>query len=424
MTDDVILFPGWPHVGGGSQGDGGGDAGAGDAGTAGAGDGGDGGSEANVDLEQVAADFEAQALEELGGQPPTDGAEAEDGQPGKGARRAAALDPVDEFIQQNYQGNRVAFIAGLHEQRQEGRRQAAEIESLKQQFAAKPPAPRDVAAEIKAALESSPDVQAIDHDIQAIDTENRGIGARQLEIATRAGTCNNEIIQLEAQLPHIEDQKEWAKTYSTISRLRTELATLSGEFNTNELRQKQNASEKKNLGRERQRADREIRQRMADEENRNRSQSVSDQRTRETFSAAFDALIEPFGFDPKSPQYAYARNATRTQLADFLESLGSEAEALDAAGIYDAVHKLVGAYAEAHNLRPKPKTPVAPPRPRQPRALGVRVPGGTAGAGQRPAGSTPRTADDVLSDPDLVRKRANAVFEAASRGQARRGPPA
>src|SRR5687768_12129885 len=123
----------------------GGDGGAGDAG---------GDPSGPLDLASVAAQFDAEAVgggdDAAGGEGSGDGKGGADGQP-------PSSDPFDEYVQQNYQGNRAAAVAGLYESRQEQKRLAAEIELLKRE---RQQAPRDQEAEIKALRASDPDIQA------------------------------------------------------------------------------------------------------------------------------------------------------------------------------------------------------------------------------------------------------------------------
>lgn len=438
---DADKFPGWPLVAGGGDEDdaAGAEAAGGDAPDGGDGstpDGGepDGGSgDDSVDLEDVAAAFDQEALAEMaaadddGGQP--DAGEGEGSGKGKGAgRRAAASDPLDEFISKHYQGDRAAFVHSLGESQREARRLAAEIENLK---AAHQPRPqtRDTAAELKAARDTDSEVQALDQDIKQVDQTVTAIQRRQLELTGLATRVNEEIAALEAELPYIEDPKEQAKKNAKLVRLHSNFSSYQSEFQTNDARLEQQGRAKAQAVRELKRAEQTVKDRLQQEEESERDETVSAERTRKHFETAFQIHIKPYSLDGKSGTYKYAHASVRTILADYLESLGDEHDTLDAAEIYEHVGKLVAAWADASGKKPaaaapskpKPRVPV-PPQPQRQKMVPLRPvssPASAAAAVLRR--STLRTADDVLDDPDLVRKRAAAVFSAAARTNARKG---
>lgn len=417
----TIPFPGWPRVGGGS-GDGpaaGGPAApAAPAAADGTGEPGD--DSVPIDLEQVAADFEAEALATLT-------AEGEPGDKGDGSGKGKAAaatpadaDPIDEFIQQNYGGNKAAFVASLHESRREAKRLSDEVAVLK--ASRTPEAARDVMAEFKAERDSSPEVQAIDREIKIIDGRTQAVQTRQIDITKLATTVNNAIVELESTLPLTEDVKELTKGQAKLIRLRAELSELSGEFNVNASRMEQFELRRNAVQRELVRAENDIKRSMIAKEDQQRTDVTNGQRTRSAFAAAFDASVKEYGLEPTSETYIYLRDASRTQLADYLDSLGDDADGLDAAGIFEAVGKLVAAGARAFKLQPKstvqpkPRVPITPRPILTPRAPARSVEPSTPSR----ASGRPPSKEDLESDPNYWRDRAGKVFEASGREALRR----
>lgn len=426
--DVADRFPGWPRVGGGSgdgpaaTGNGGGAEGAGDPPDPDAG--GDDGDPAEVDLAKVAEEFEARVLSEAEGGDGAEGGEGE-GSRGKGAGRTptAADSKLAKFIQENYGGDEDAFLAAQYSSRAESRRLAEENQSLRRQA---PPETRDTAADLEEIYKADPDIQAFNREVQAIDNENKGFGTRAVEIVNEVRGLEAKIIEQEAGLGHIDEPKDLAKAQASLIRMRSQLDALRGEFQTNEVQRRANLYQKSNLQRDIRRAQQDIRAEMAAEENQEKTAKADGERTRKYFGAAFDALIKPFGLEPTSKRLPHIRSTVRAQLADYLDSLGDDAEGMDAASIFDATQKLIAAYADANEMKPRgtgtgasqrPKPPTPPP----PRHLAVpRTPAGSGKTGDEGSGRTgPRTVDDVLSNADLVRKRATAVFTAQAKAQAR-----
>lgn len=433
-----------PRVAGGVE-DGDGGAGAGGDATAGAGGGeGDPGGEGGdddgdpglVDLQAVADEFDAEALGELqarheAGDDDADTGEGKDGKSGA-RRKPPSDDPVDEFINKNYQGNRAAFVASLHESRAEARRLADEIAVLKDRVnQGGGPKPVDTAAEFKAIRDADPDVQALDQEISQITEDVKAVKARNVQILGEANGIDQKITQLEARLDTVEDQKEANKIHIQLSRVRSQLVVLNGEYATNESNMRAAVAEQRQLQRELRRAEQGLRDRIEADTRNTKNTNRDMARTRATFFAAFDSLIEPYGLNKEGEKYTYIKETVRTQLADWLEAEAAkndDFDGLDAGGIYDAVHKLIGRYAKVHGMSPKRKPGAPAPAGARRPLMTPRVPGagttlkpgaaavaaaaGDGGSGRRPA---PRTPEDVYSNPDLIRARARRIDEAAAR---------
>lgn len=196
------------------------------------------------DLEQIAAEFDQEALAEF--ETSADKGEGKEGEGGKG-RLPATSDALDEFIQRNYQGDRAAFVASLHESRQEARRLADEVAVLKTKVSPPTP-PRDIAAEIKTKLDQDPEVQSLHHEARTIDAENQQIQQRQLALANEASVRSAEIAKLEGQLMNANEENR-AQLYSDLMTARSRLNGITIEFEANDRSQKQSARYRSGLER-------------------------------------------------------------------------------------------------------------------------------------------------------------------------------
>lgn len=371
-----------------------------------------------MDLEQVAADFDAKALAEAGIIDPAQAGKGE----GPAAAEPAADTPLQKFIRENYDGDENAFLASQYESRRELKRLSSELDGVKQQIASRP---RDTAAELKAARDADSDVQALDHDIKAIDSANTGLVQRQNTVLTQIGEFEKQIPELEAQLAHTDDTKEWSKLFAKSSSLRVQLASLIGEFQTNEAKLASNNNQKSNLRRELVRAERAVEDQMAQTEQAAADDAATANFVRAAFKTSFDDLIKPYGLDVNSEQFKFARESVRTLLADHLDRRAAEMsdEGLDAAGIREAVGKLIGRFAAAAGVKVKAAAPPAPPRrttpaPVRPVAVPSRLPAAPPSTPPPAARSTEQS--DPRDDPDFWRRRASTIFGAAGR-QSQRG---
>lgn len=375
------------------------------------------GSDEPVDIADVLEKFDAEAAAEL--ETASTKAAAEEGSgKGKGgaAPRAASDsdDPIDRFVTENYNGNREAAVSGFYESRVENRRLVQELETLRQQV--EKPAPTvDLAAELETRRKSDPDVQALNRDITETSERNKAIQARQVSIVAAADKLSREVEVLDAEVSFIDDPKEANKKMAEANRKRAELVTLTNEYNTNELRLEKNSDKITSQQRELRRTEQALEARLAEEAKASQANEKGGVLTRRSFDAAFTYYTEPLKIDPKSEQGKFAYSAIKAQLADHLDSLG-EADGLDAHGIFEVTKDLVEKYARAHNLKvgAAPKSPSAP-SPR--RVLTPPAPTGARADAAALRGN--KATEAVLSNPDMVRRRAAAIDQAlASRRRA------
>jgi hypothetical protein len=375
-----------------------------------------------VDLEQVAADFEAEAIAAAGGTPPAtdkgEGPGAKDGDRSTPARS----DALSRFIAKNYGGDEDAFLEAQFESRAETKRLADENRTLRESRT--PASAPDNQAALKAALDTDSTVQSLDHEIREIIEDNKALVTRQNQIGVRANALNSEIANLTAELPHIEDNKEWRQKQLALSRAQNELFQLDSEFRGNESRIQTNSRSGRQLQRDLQRQIQSVRDGLDSSARQAQSDAADAARARSTFKQSFDANIRQYNVDPESKQGKYIQMAIRSQLADFLDSLGPDGEGLDAGGMFDAVGRLLGNYAEIHGvqLRSAVRKSVPPPNPK-PRSLVVPRPPAARRTDVEP-GTTPArvpaTSDrDLWDDPEFVKARAERVFSATARSQSR-----
>lgn len=392
-------------------------------------DGGDGGGDPGepIDVDAIVESANKEALDGLDGgsdEPPARSGRKEEGDDnGEGGRRAPrSSDPVDDFIEKNYQGDRAAFVASLHESRAEGKRMADELAVIKASLAEKPPAARDSAAELKDRLAVDPEVQSLNQDINDINVEYKSLQTRQLEISGQARALENKIVELDAEIPHIEDPKEHSRKQSAVYKARMELTQLSSEFTGAENRIRQLKFEHKSTLRELGRAQSRVRADLVNEEQTTRATTTDAARTVKIFDAAFKSIVGQYAFDESTDagkrKVTFVRQSVKSQLAAYLESQGT-ADGLDAGDIYDGVNALLSAYTDSHGVarkapagsKPKQRVPdpqrriVTPPRPAAAADRGDRGNGRSDDRGSR----TPRNVDEGLRNPDFVRKRAAGI---------------
>lgn len=369
----------------------------------------EGTSDAAPDLQTIADQFDAEALAES---PIPAGTEAGQSS-GKGGAPPASADPLDVFIQQNYNGDPNALIHGIYESRAEAKRLAEEVKELRGRTAPPPP-PRDVEAEVKSRFDRDPEVQAIDQDIKSIDKRYQTISATQSKLGEEASTLAAEISKIEGQLLNADDIEK-PRLLHEKGLKHNRLGNIQTEFNNNNNALETLSDRYKDKHKELQRAERQIRESL---DNESRADSVNKRlttQTRTAFAGSFEEVAQGYGLVPETPAYNFMRESMRTQLRDYLESQGDEA-ALDANGIHEAVTKLMAAAATAGFVRRKvaattKPTPRVTPRP----TLIPRRPLVTPTDANRPSAAAPaRTSDENQSDPDYWRRRADHILKTAT----------
>lgn len=381
-----------------------------------------------LDLDQVAAEFEAEAINEMRaakGLPPVS---KEEGQGDSGKGSPAAYSPeVKKFIDENYGGNEAAFLAAQYESRREGQSLAAKVRELelKLEAASAPKVPpRDAAADFKTAREQNPEVQALDHEAQSVAEENKALSARQLEVVSEADKISKDIAKLEGQLTLAADTDDKIRLRMEITELRTRHSQLNTEYVSNDRAYRSNQKVLGSLAREIKRLEADIRGDIEEREETEKTQREQIEATRQSFASAFDTHIKQYNVDPKSETFRFLHESARTMIADYLDSLGREGKGLDAAGMNNAVSRVLEKAAQAFNIQRKgaapPKRRVTPRHLQLPHA-GGRPPAAGSPPGAQPTPSrSPQSTTDVLKDPDMVRKRADAVFGAFARQVGRR----
>lgn len=408
-------------------------------------DGGDGGGDpGDIDVDAIVESANKEALDGLDGgsadDPPARSGRKEEGDDnGEGGRRAPRTsDPVEDFIEKNYQGNRDAFVASLHESRNEGKRNADRIAVLEASLAERPAPARDTAAELKDRLAVDPEVQSLNQDINDINVEYKSLQTRQLEISGQARALENKIVELDAEIPHIEDPKEHSRKQSAVYKARMELTQLSSEFTGAENRIRQLKFEHKSTLRELGRAQSRVRADLVNEEQTTRATTTDAARTVKIFDAAFKSIVGQYAFDETTEagkkKVTFVRQSVKSQLAAYLEAQGT-ADGLDAGDIYDGVNALLSVYTDSHGVarkapagsKPKQRVPdpqrriVTPPRPAAAADRGDRGNGRDGDRGGDRGPRTPRNVEEGLRNPDFVRKRAAGIqagMARAGRGRA------
>jgi hypothetical protein len=377
-----------------------------------------------ADIEQVAAEFESQALADAGADAD---AAADDDTPGEGktsgrAKPSASSDPVEDFINTQYGGNRAAFVASLHESRREGKELAAELRDLKRQLTS---APRDRASDLQALRSQDPDVQALDREIKSIDLTTRSIGQRQVQLAQEAAQIKTALDSKTGQLVRAEGDDKTSLHYEIIE-LKNDLKALNLEFLQNESEQRRNAVDRAARLRELRTAERDLEEQMEAEEQSTRTAQTSNARMRQQFEGAYHHIAtETYGLDPKSPRSVLLQKAVRTHVSDYLHSLADqgETEPLDGQAMFGLVQRVVAQAAKEFNI--KTKSASTNGRPVTPRPVGLPRPRALAPATPRRE-KAPSVAKDLQDDPNFWRNRAQHIAEhagrVATRGRGGQGP--
>lgn len=385
----------------------------------------EGTSDAPVDLQSIADDFDAQALADGDATP----AGTEDGQgDGKGGNQPASTDPLDVFIQHNYNGDRNAMVNGIFESRAEAKRLAEENKELRSRLAPPPPA-RDVNAEVKSRFDNDPEVLAIDQEIKSTEARYKEIQVAQSKLGEEATTLSADINRLQGQLVHADDI-ERPKLLHDLGLKQNRLTAIEVKFENNNHALEGLQDRYKDKQRELQRQERRIRSEVESELT---SESVTRRltiQTRESFISSFDeaakGYVSPDGtpLKPGTKAFNFMRESIRTQLRDFLDTQGDDADALDAAGISSAVSRLMAAAAESGYIRraksggpAKPSTRITP----RPTLIPRRPPVTTTDAARPPGTAPARATDDNFSNPDFIRRRADHILKAGASAVQPRG---
>lgn len=432
-----------------ASGDGGGDGGGGgsaDPGSVGDGGGDDDGEPVgDLDPASIAEEYDREALSGLedGEDEPGSGGRGKGS--GKGGDPHADDDPVNEFINKHYQGDRAAFIHSLGESQREAKRLAAKLDELeKAGKAGKSDEPVDVTKLLDDAKKSDQEFSSLNQDIESCKVEHSNLTKRQTEITVEAKTTETKITQLETELPYIEDAKQHTQKMAELQRLRSSLSTLTSEYLTNDARIRAVISEHKQAVRAAQRRERELKTELERESNETKNHHTYAQRQNKLFDMAALAHLKQYAVDPKSEQFEYIKDALRAQLAAKIEQMESD-DPLEPEDLFEELGKLLARYAKVHNLKPRRAgAPAAAPAKR----LGSVPPGGPRPAprnvipssGRRPStpvddgggddpkngdgGSRrPRNQEELFNDPNYWRKRADHVSEELTRRHAARKQP-
>jgi len=377
----------------------------------------------DLDLEQIAEEFDAEALAELGGRPRPVRGEGVDAD----GKRTTSSDPIDDFIEKNYQGDRGAFVHSLYSSREEMKRMRSELDELKRgeptSHARVPIEPRDVEADFKSARSSNPELNALDQEIRVIDDDAK-LATQELQgAAGRAQQVASRVKELQGQMSKSEPE-ERATIRAEIAELNAELFSLDQGWKATQSEIRRLNMEKRRVQREVIRAEQSIRESMTDEENAVRERSEIVATTRQQFDSSLAAHFASIGVDPKSEQGQFLRETCRTKLRDHFESQG-DGYGLDGAGIHSAVGQILARAVKVFNIRPSS----SPRKSTTPRPIVTpRTPAPFIRTGPRT--SSPQSSlDGVLDNPNLsprekaafVQKRAAAVFSAGSRAAARGG---
>jgi len=363
----------------------------------------EGPSISDVDLQAIVADADASAADALRGfkSPKPFGAPATEDGAGRGTPQLPdkTPDPLDQFVDKNYQGDRLKFLEAQFESRAEAKRLAEENKLLRERISTPATPPRDVAAELKARRDQSPDVQAIDQDIRYNESESQRIQQEQMSLANRAKEVNREIQQLQGQINKLEgDEKTFA--LAQLTDYRSELRSIDQRFSTNDRDINTLARSRTRLGRDLASAEAMLADSLQEEEQANAQRETNMQRTRSTFEAAYDYFAKEMGVDLNNQ---FARQSVRLLLAEHLDDLrvNNNDMGLDATGIANATRQLITAYAKEHNIKP----PVAPPARSTPRQ--TLMPRRVNASGDIVPSS--KEEKEMLENPEFWRQRARRV---------------
>lgn len=367
-----------------------GDVGGEGAGSIGSDDLGGGEPAAGLDIAEIEATFNAQLT----------GADAPEGsEDGSGAAKADK-GRVRSFIEKNYGGDEDAFLASTYSQREEAKRLAATVKEL-QEIVKNPPAPRDIAAEIKNAVASDPDAQAIDQRITAVDFRIKQIDRDQVELATSAGQVNNKIGQLEAQIQGANEEDR-PRLYSELNRYRNEMRSINAEWKANSLGKDNSADLLETLRHQRGRVVREVREAMAREEQSKADDASKTSRIRMVYDKSYEVIATQSGIDPESDFGKSFNKVVRSQVADHIDTLPDGLD--DPVELYKITQQIANTLIKQLGINPRG---AGAPKTRQaitPRT--TMVPKRSVNTAGQPYVALPNTSTgDPLDDPNLSPKQ-------------------
>lgn len=380
----------------------------------------EGSSDADLSLEDVVSDFEAR---ELGA---AEAASSKDDVPGKGAG-ADALGLVKVFADKNYKGDVGAMLEGIFETRATAKRLNEENKELRQRSDSasgdKAP-PRDRGADLKQALTEDPDVQAINQEITSIDKRIETSSGQMAQFARNAASVSAKINELQGQLSEAEPEKK-ALIRGDLAEMRSRLELIGTQFAGAEDKIEMLSSLKIRLASDLRKAEREIKRSMEDEEQESRRSKTTGERTNQVFDTSFDYYSKAYNVDPESKKGAFVYRTVKLMLADHLATLEERGEeGLDAMGIAEATGRLFADYAATHGLQVRASGEPARTQPRRvtPRQpLVQRTAGSSTAAATRTAPVSASKREELESDPDYWRRRADHIDTARDRASSRRG---
>ena len=380
----------------------GGDGGSGsiDSGDLGGGD-----PSGNFDLASIESEANADALAEFGLTP--------EGKAGDGSAAAKAVEEsrLEAWAKKQGYSDPDEFIAAQYSQRAEAKRLAETVKILEQRIN-NPEPTRDVAAEFQSALQSSPDVQAIDQTIAAVDNRIKQIDREQVSLAQEAGQINNKIGQIQAQV-QTADPENLPRLYAELNRLQNRMDTVNSEWKANTLGKDNSIDLMRVYQGERNRVAREIRESIAREEQSRGMEAQNAERIRANYDSSFEAVATSAGIDPESDFGKSFNKVVKSQVADYLDTLPN---GLDPAGLYRATQQIANTLMKQLNINPRTGAArnQAPVTPRQ--TIVPRRPVGDArGQLYQPLSPTTSTGDP-LDDPSLSPKQKAELARKVSRG--------
>jgi hypothetical protein len=377
----------------------------------------------DFDLEAFADEIDAEALAKVKGEPKDPGAKDE-GQTGKevATKPSATIDPeLQAFINKNYKGDVVAFKESLYASRAENASLKARLEALEQNQNTKPGPTR--AEVVKNAIDASAEVQSFNQQIKDIDSENTSDRTRMERISEDATGLLAKIKVIEGKIESA-DGVDLQRLVAQKTDLKSDLSALQNEFETKKNAITSRVREKRLIESQLNRAKKDVEREMSEREKQQAADNDDVEATRQWFKDAFDTLVVK-AYDLSTDQITFLRESFRTQIADYMESLGERARGFNARHMATAVQTLTEKAASNFNLQRKGAKPKSKNRPHVPRpVLAPHLPVPRAAVPNAPITrtATPSSPADLMKDPNYVRERASQVFQAAARvGAAQRG---
>jgi hypothetical protein len=229
-----------------------------------------------------------------------------------------------ELLDGKYQGDLGALARGVIEQQNSAARLYEENERLRSTAPPPPAPPPDLDAQVA----ESPELKAIDQELQDTDAEITRVNQEQIRLAVEIGRLDKEIASLEGEARRADDDDKIVLR-GRIDNLKGDRDTAKSDYQRNLSSIKTSIFNKSNLARQRRITERDIRAEVSRQERESRDQAATNLETNTTLMNSLNQQAETYGLDPKSDTFIVLAASTRAMLIERLLTMDPDGPGLD-----------------------------------------------------------------------------------------------